>query len=217
MVLYVSSNSNIKLCPYRRNCINVCQMPYLHWAVSGKSLDRRNAVIREIMDPRNQLDYIEPTAENIEAMGGSTYMKILRAHLAPSRDRCLHISKTLTQYFCFTLDDADESFQDQVVYKFALKQHSRKVEEERQECEARARAWNRMERRKWEHADDLSGARNEVQDHNTTNIEELEWLKVADSSSDPPKVIMVLFFLTLSTHIRTSYSREISNYSITGY
>ena len=167
-------------------------------------------------DP-DQPDYRQLSCEDIEAMqDGSTEMKILRAFLTSVEERCLHIPKTLIQYYYSTLADADESIQDQVVYKFAAKQHRRQTEtkmQEREQHEARAR--DRLEGSRGERRDDRSGSRDELKDDNTASIGEQE--KPAEPSWYPPKVMMVLSFLKPFTPIRMSHSSEVPIYSIIAY
>jgi hypothetical protein len=172
------------------------------------------------MAATNPHDYSQLTGGEIheieEIEHGSMDMKILRVFLTSVEERCLHLPKTLTQYYYVTLADADESFQDQVVYKFALKQHSRRMEKERREGgQHGARARERMERVKWERPESLFRPREEVQDDNTAYVKERESARAAAVSWDPPKVIMVKFFMTPFTHIRISYGGKMSNDSIT--
>jgi hypothetical protein len=162
-------------------------MPYLHWATSGDSLDHRNAVIKELAQEFRNPFYRRPTPEEIDAEGEiTTKMKILRAFLHPKNDRCLHIRRTLDQYYYSTLVDADERTVDQVVYKFAKKQHFKiKQEEKDREIEKR-------ERRKWEKSESsLRSSRSWVQVEMETGETAMQDETRAEVSWDPPKVMMV--------------------------
>jgi hypothetical protein len=153
-------------------------MPYLHWATSGNGLDHRNTVIKELAEKFRNPFYRRPTPEEIEEeCEKTTKMKILRAFLHPTNDRCLHIRRTLDQYYYSTLIDADERTVDQVVYKFAKKQHQRKLEET-----ARAKQ-EEIERGKWE--------RSESSFRSSRSGAEVEDEKRAEVPWDPPKVMMV--------------------------
>jgi hypothetical protein len=58
-------------------------------------------------------------------------LKIMKAFLFPENDRCLHIRRTLDQFYYSTLPQAvaDERTIDQVVYRFAMKQQQKHCEE----------------------------------------------------------------------------------------
>jgi hypothetical protein len=121
-------------------------MPYLHWETSGDAFDHKNALIKELSTVEfHRRDYERPTPEEIEACGDVfTDMKLMRAFLHPSGDRCLHVPKTLNQYYYSTLLDADESFEDQVAYKYAMKQHKIYSEAEVQQKEQQMRRMREM-------------------------------------------------------------------------
>jgi hypothetical protein len=162
-------------------------MPYLHWTTSGDDLDHRNAVIKELTEKFKDPSYERPTPSEIDAEDEkTTKMKILRAFLHPKNDRCLHIRRTLDQYYYSTLTDADERTEDQVVYKFAKKQHNKHIEEEKK------RATEMRERSKW----DMSGSswgssRSFPAKQMAIDYSEEQDEKRVEVSWDPPKVIMV--------------------------
>lgn len=176
-------------------------MPFLHWATSGDRLDRRNALIRELAEKFRDPQYTRPTPEEIEAIDGDTIkMKILRAFLDPRNDRCLHVRRTLDQYYYSTLTDADERTVSQVVYKFAKKQYYRRLEEdERSKQEERKRKAEKkaewMDRRKWEKSDSsLRSSRSRVSaefEAMPTVATDAQDPKRDEASWDPPKVMMV--------------------------
>lgn len=153
-------------------------MPYLHWAASGDTLDCKNALIKELSTVEfHRRDYKRPTPEQIEAFEDvSIDMKLMRAFLYPSGDRCLHVPKTLNQYYYSTLLDADESLEDQVVYKYAMKQHKISSEAEIQSMEQQMRRMREMrESSNFDHPTDNSCATPPV------------------PSWTPPRVIIVCF------------------------
>jgi hypothetical protein len=179
-------------------------MPYLHWATSGDGFDHRNAVIRELTEKFKDPEYRRPTLDEIEAEGEtSTKIKLLRAFLQPRNDKCLHIRRTLDQYYYSTSTDADERTVDQIVYKFAKKQHRRKLEEAERAVEDAQRAKEEMRRgeiewwetRKWERAEsslESSRSRSDTEsDRIVRRARHAPEEKRAEASWDPPKVIMV--------------------------
>jgi hypothetical protein len=169
-------------------------MPYLHWTTSGDDLDHRNFVINELAEKFRDPGYKRPTPEDIEAENEKTMkMKILRAFLHPTNDRCLHIRRTLDQYYYSTLPDADERTVDQVVYKFAKKQHNKQIEEAaRAKEEEKKRATERRERSKWEMSESsLGSSRSFPRRGMEFEDPEEEDKKRVDVSWDPPKVMMV--------------------------
>jgi hypothetical protein len=155
-------------------------MPYLHWATSGESLNHRNEVIKRLDEEFKDRDYQRPSYEDIERMESLMKMRVLRAFLYPIGDRCLHIRRTLDQYYYSTLTEADERTEDQVVYKFAKKQHRKRMEEE-------AKAKER-EREKVRKVQTLRGSQNSLK---TTDEREKQEKKKVEPSWDPPKVMMV--------------------------
>jgi hypothetical protein len=169
-------------------------MPYLHWATSGDRLDRRIALIRELADKFKDPQYKRPTPEEIEAEEDDTIkLKILRAFLDPRNDRCLHVRRTLDQYYYSTLTDADERTVSQIVYKFAKKQHRRKIEEaEKTKQEEKRRKAEWMERRKWERSESsLRSSRSRVDPEIDVAVMDAQEVKRVEASWDPPKVMMV--------------------------
>jgi hypothetical protein len=170
-------------------------MPYLHWATSGARLDRRIALIRELADEFRDPLYKRPTAEEIEAKEDDTIkMKIMRAFLDPKKnDRCLHVRRTLDQYYYSTLTDADERTVSQVVYKFAKKQHCRKIQEaEKTKQEEKKRKAEWMDRTKWDKSElSLRSSRSRVDPEIEARVFGIQEAKQAEASWDPPKVMMV--------------------------
>jgi hypothetical protein len=164
------------------------QMSYLHWATSGDSLDHRNAVIKELANKLRDPFYKRPTSDEIEAKKDrTTELKILRAFLYPVNDCSLHIPRTLDQYYYSTLPDADERTSNQVVYKFARKQHNRRIEEAaRAKQEEKERERYRRQRRRWETSE--SSLRS---DRSYAEVEVEAEEKRVEVSWDPPKVMMV--------------------------
>lgn len=163
-------------------------MPYLHWASSGPDLDHWNTVIKELADKFRNPFYRRPTPAMIELEETNLNMKILRAYLHPKNDRCLHVRRTLDQYYYSTLTDADERTVDQVVYKFAMKQHRRKMEEAEKAVQEEKK-WGReqRERRMYERLESSSrSSRSGV-----VFDEEPEEMQQAEASWNPPKVMMV--------------------------
>jgi hypothetical protein len=194
MVLFVSCNHDINFRPRCYNFIDRSQMPYLHWAVSGESLNYRNALVSEVIENARDPGYIRPTPEEIEQMEHSVDMKILRAFLLPAYDRCLHVPKTLNQYYYSTLTDVDESFRDQVVYKFAMKRHENRMEElARAKEEEKARRVRLRESRRWER-DEVSSETRSGSWNGRLVVDvdpEEEDPRRLEPSWDPPKIIMV--------------------------
>jgi hypothetical protein len=166
-------------------------MPYLHWATSGKEFDHRTAVVRELAEKFKDPLYVRPTPEEIDAeKDKSTKLKIIRAFLHPTDDKCLHIRRTLDQYYYSTMSDADERTVSQVVYRFAKKQHNKKLEEAAKEKD---RQRERRERLKLDRPPEPSfrSSQNRVtiirQPSDTDSQEESR----AKAEWDPPKVMMV--------------------------
>jgi hypothetical protein len=157
-------------------------MPYLHWATSGEALDHRYSVIRELAEKFRDPFYRRPTPEEIEReLDQSTKLKIIRAFLQPKNDKCLHIRRTLDQYYYSTLPDADERTIDQVVYKFAKKQHNRKMEETEKAKQ------KELERSESSLRSSRSGLDAEIEPIGTDAQDE----KRVEASWDPPRVMMV--------------------------
>ncbi|KAE9376667.1 hypothetical protein N431DRAFT_331075 [Stipitochalara longipes BDJ] len=168
-------------------------MPYLHWATTGADFDRRNAVIRELTEKFKNPRYRRPTPEEIDEEQDSTIkLKIMRAFLLPKNDRCLHVERTLDQYYYSTSTDADERTVDQIVYKFAMKQHRMKVEEaEKAKLEEKKRERDRIEWRKWERLESFSqSSRSQLDAAPELSVRDTPEERV-EASWDPPKVMMV--------------------------
>ena len=164
------------------------QMPYLHWASSGPDLDHWNTVIKELADKFRNPFYRRPTPAMIDLEETTLKMKILRAYLHPKNDRCLHVRRTLDQYYYSTLTDADERTVDQVVYKFAMKQHRRKMEEAAKAVQEEKK-WGReqRERRMYERLESSSRS----SQSGVVFDEEPEDVQLVEASWNPPKVMMV--------------------------
>jgi hypothetical protein len=111
-------------------------------------MTEESALIRSLTKAFKTEGYSRPSYKDVEEMNISPNLKIMTAFLFPDNDRCLHIPRTLDQFYYSTLSQArtDERTIDQVVYKFAMKQHHSKVEEERQ----RERKRDRLEEKKHE-------------------------------------------------------------------
>lgn len=104
-------------------------MPFLHWATSGVDFKHRDLVIKQLAEQFKDSDYQRPSLDEINQLESLPKMRVLRAFLHPAQDSCLHIRRTLDQYYYSTVEDADERTEDQVVYKFAKKQHHRLMQE----------------------------------------------------------------------------------------
>jgi hypothetical protein len=185
MVLFVSSHPQTS---HSLNNVLPIQMPYLHWASSGPGLDHWNAVIKELADKFKNPFYRRPTPAMIELEETTLKMKILRAYLHPKNDRCLHVRRTLDQYYYSTLTDADERTVDQVVYRFAMKQHRRKMEEAAKAVqEEKERGREQRERRMYERLESSSRSSRSgvVLDEEPEDVQQVE------ASWNPPKVMMV--------------------------
>jgi len=114
-------------------------MPFLHWATSGRSFDERSALIETLSKEFKDPNYRRPSAQVIKLLEvepeGKEFSKfkrrLMRAFLHPDqhnpdkKDRYLHVRRTLDQFYYSTLPDADARTTDQVVYKFAMKQHQK--------------------------------------------------------------------------------------------
>lgn len=174
-------------------------MPYLHWATSGPNFDHRNAVIKQLAEEFKDSDYERPSCENIKRMEASPKMRVLRAFLYPAMDTCLHIRRTLDQYYYSTVDDADERTADQVVYKFAKKQHQRILEEEKK-ADLRRKKKER-ERREAKEMEMKQRMRRSSESTRSSLKMELEMDSESETENpyerkreppwDPPKVMMV--------------------------
>lgn len=78
--------------------------------------------------------YHRPEYDEVNKMDIAPKLKMMKAFLFPENDRCLHIRRTLDQFYYSTLPQAlaDERTIDQVVYRFAMKQQQKHLEEARQ-------------------------------------------------------------------------------------
>jgi hypothetical protein len=172
-------------------------MPYLHWETSGDGLNYSNPITKEIlMNNRDRLCE-EPLDPDIAERDVSSDMEILRTFLNPTEnDCCLHIGRTLDQYSTNILaEGAERQFEEQVVYKFAKRQHNKRMEQEldrkeRERERERERETNRRERRSFEtECSNYSNGKGKVseidRDSGTHDEERLE------PSWNPPKVLMV--------------------------
>lgn len=108
-------------------------MPYIHWATSGNLMTERNTLIRSLAKAFKIEGYHRPKYEVVDKMDIAPKLKMMKAFLFPENDRCLHIRRTLDQFYYSTLPQAlaDERTTDQVVYRFAMKQQQKHVEEAR--------------------------------------------------------------------------------------
>lgn len=162
-------------------------------------------MIKELAEQFKDPDYQRPSLGTINRIESAPKMKVLRAFLHPARDSCLHIRRTLDQYYYSTIEDADQRTEDQVVYKFAKKQHYRIMEEERKADDRRRRKENeRITGRMVERAVETESQRKL---HSRSSIESVTAAGETDSaldldgdgafrrksepSWDPPKLIMV--------------------------
>jgi hypothetical protein len=176
-------------------------MPFLHWATSGPSFDHRSAVIKQLAEEFKDPDYERPSIEQIKALETSTKMRILQAFLHPVADSCLHIRRTLDQYYYSTIADADERTSDQVVYKFAKKQHEKVMEEEKKALERRKkkkREERRMRRRPSKvsrRSSSGSFGLSEIEIEMESEIDSDREMQMPygkqQASWDPPKIMMV--------------------------
>lgn len=174
-------------------------MPYLHWATTGDGFNHQNAVINKVTERCRDSNYTRPTPEDIEAEGETNITtKLIRAFLIPRNDRCLHIRKTLHQYYYSTSTVDDERTVNQIVYKFATKQHRRKLlEAERAQREIDIWKRGRADRMKWEALETMISEKAEPSSHSRRSCEatrEDQEVMVMDRHEppwDPPKVIIV--------------------------
>lgn len=154
-------------------------------------------MIKELAKKFKDGPYRRPLIEDIEEKETTTKMKILRAFLHPDKDRCLHIRRTLDQYYYSTLTDADERTNDQVVYRFAMKQHKRILEEEMEaKNREKERERDRRENMKYDGYDQSESSRHsswvhvEEDDTDDSGIPG-DQAEEKEPSWNPPKVMMV--------------------------
>jgi len=178
-------------------------MPFLHWATSGCDFDHRSDVIKELSEEFKDPDYERPSIDEIKRIETSPKMRILRAFLHPVADSCLHIRRTLDQYYYSTIADADERTSDQVVYKFAKKQHERVMEEEKKAFEKwkkKLRDEKRMRHRASKVSRRSSGSLGSSKDGIDAEMElnidtdgemHMQYSNQQSASWDPPKIMMV--------------------------
>jgi hypothetical protein len=109
-------------------------MPFLHWATGGVYMTEEDILIRSLTKAFKIEGYCRPSHTDVDKMDIHPNLKIMKAFLFPDNDRCLHIPRTLDQFYYGALSQArtDKKTIDQVVYRFAMKQHHSQVEEERQ-------------------------------------------------------------------------------------
>jgi hypothetical protein len=156
-------------------------MPYIHWATSGGVIDDERNLIRSLARAFIKTkNYHRPSYEEIDKLEIVPTLKMMKAFLFPENDRCLHVRRTLDQFYYSTLpqDLADQRTKDQVVYRFAMKQQ-KKLEEAR-EAKKRTLEAAGMEAAEKETRnssyDDTKSYKDEI-------VEQPEW--------SPPKVMMV--------------------------
>jgi len=186
-------------------------MPYLHWATSGKDFDERTDLIKELAEAFEDRNYRRKSAKEIEILEpepeGQQFSKLkkrmMRAFLHPDKvtdpnkkDRYLHIRRTLDQFYYSTLPDADARTQDQVVYKFAMKQHEKK-----EKHDLNGQEQNKNEMMNGNYALDYSekskkSSEKELHTDSSgdNHIDDISWV--------PPKVLMVnqLWMWVLNGH-----------------
>jgi hypothetical protein len=106
-------------------------MPYLHWATSGKLLESRSKLMDALSDHIKNRNYERPSGTEIGKLDIPDKMKLMAMFLYPINDRCLHVRRTLDQFYYSTLPEADSRTTDQVVYKFAMKQSQKQEEKDK--------------------------------------------------------------------------------------
>jgi hypothetical protein len=156
---------------------------------------QENALIRSLTKAYKMEGYHRPSYEGVDRMNIAPRLKMMKAFLFPENDRCLHIPRTLDQFYYSTLSQArtDERTIDQVVYRFAMKQHHSKVEEERQ----RERKNVRFVEKEHEKdtmcefsIDDAGSSKSQKFEVIVQDIREEE-KRIEDPPWNPPKVMMV--------------------------
>jgi hypothetical protein len=135
--------------------------------------------------------YQRPSGAIIDTLKIPDKMKLMATFLYPVNDRCLHVRRTLDQFYYSTLPEADRRTIDQVVYKFAMKQ-SRKQEKEQEEAAERQRKKDEEARRKMTQGSNRSykGGKSEtIQRSNTSNFDTEEGTleKGAQSENGEPR------------------------------
>jgi hypothetical protein len=173
-------------------------MPYLHWATSDHPKNERSALIKKLSEDFKDPSYKRPSCKEIEEVeiekDEISYpcplkRKIIRAFLFPVNDRCLHIRRTLDQYYYNTLSDTDidQRTPGQVVYKFAKRQHRNELKEK-----------EKADRQK--NSTQNNGSLAECKNQNEKHAKEPEWRQSTSpgnseeeekQSWDPPKILMV--------------------------
>lgn len=178
-------------------------MPFLHWATSGANFKHRDSVIKQLAEEFKDSDYQRPSLETINQLESAPKMRVLRSFLHPAKDSCLHIRRTLDQYYYSTVEDADERTEDQVVYKFAKKQHHRLMEEklkaearrkkkEKEQESNRARSLGESRKRHSRTDSSESSSKFAFEVDSSVEIEDESSQKSRNEQSwDPPKVMMV--------------------------
>jgi hypothetical protein len=163
-------------------------MPYLHWETSGEGFNRRNDIIKELTSKSRDRSSMERSPTMIEDQTSSIELKILRAFLIPKNDCCLHIRRTLDHYSSnvFT-EGGSRRIEDQVVYKFAKKQHNMRIEEA---ADRRQRRSHECQHRNVSRSRQLPEAERNVEREDSLEIQE-EMRSGPGPSWDPPKILMV--------------------------
>ncbi|KAH7323516.1 hypothetical protein BKA65DRAFT_510978 [Rhexocercosporidium sp. MPI-PUGE-AT-0058] len=127
--------------PTTRKANMVLFMPYVHWATSGNLMTERNTIIRSLGKAFKIEGYHRPKYEDVDKLNIAPKLKLMKAFLFPENDRCLHVRRTLDQFYYSTLPQAlaDERTTDQVVYRFAMKQQKNHSEEVRKSERSRSK------------------------------------------------------------------------------
>jgi hypothetical protein len=159
-------------------------------------MTEENALIRSLAKAYKMDGYCRPSYEDVDKMSISPRLKIMKAFLSPANDHCLHIRRTLDQFYYSTLSQArtDERTTDQVVYRFAMKQHQSRLEEDRK------REGTRFKEN--EHGKDIAhmgtASMGDTESSKSQNFKivkqdahEENRQRVGDPPWDPPKVMMV--------------------------
>jgi hypothetical protein len=82
-------------------------------------------VIEELAQAFKTPNYKRQSSEEIHKLDCPQKIKIMKQYLFPLNDRCLHIRRTLDQFYYSTLPGVDARTSDQVVYRFAEKQRKK--------------------------------------------------------------------------------------------
>ncbi|CZR66557.1 uncharacterized protein PAC_16458 [Phialocephala subalpina] len=169
-------------------------MPYIHWATSGNLMTERNTLIRSLAKAFKAKDYHRPDYEEVDKMKIPPKLKMMKAFLFPENDRCLHIRRTLDQFYYSTLPQAlaDERTIDQVVYRFATKQQQKYREEKARGAKRKTPKTTETESGKTSFDDRNSLKSRTIQVATKEIHEQQEGDEELDEPDwDPPKVMMV--------------------------